>query len=802
MTLLTQETSTQQGSTGPNVKKGYMGVAQMDTVAKHIQKVKELEASRQRDRREWALNRAFYRGAQWSYYNKVSSRVETLPVEDGDKPRYRVRLVSNQILPGVQSYVAQLTKTKPVITATPDSSADRDIKAAQLAQRLDDYWWFEKKLKSKLVSALTHSTLSAGFWLVNWDPLAGKPMRFTLDPMGQPILNEELRQLYISEIQQVGLPLEQVEKTFYLGDIDVTVLPGENVYIDPAPTSFEDCKWCVIRMYLDPDEIYARWKVRVEPDSYIDDGETNLSFLGPSKRTKVPCVKPVYIGYYVPQAALPKGRICVFTEGIDRYLEDKPWDLPFNELPLVKFPGVERPDSALDEPIVTQVRPLQKELNRTLSQIVEHKNLTLKPQMLAPIGSLRQRLTTEPGAVFEYQPVGGQAPVWREIPALPPYINEHLQDIQTRIDRLFNLQAVGRGDVPPNVEAGVAIDLLQEATVDQVAPTIQRMEEALAQAATLMTLLAQKYYIEPRLLKIYGAGGQAQVQQFKNADLMGGFTFHAEAGSGLPRTRAGRMARIEQLVQMQVIRPDQAWKHLDVADLKGLSEQFQVDEDQAYREHDKLLKGQPINVLAVQEAMNAIQQGLNPQTGQPLQSPQEAQQAIQQAMLAPTKYENLQAHLDVHAIYMKSVEFEGLPPDVQQRFVDHFNQTRETYFSMMRTQGEAPKIALQLKATTSAPVAGEILRQSGVQVSDEQVAEPPLETWVTDSIDKADQDTAGNDQLDPLEQAQNVQKLQMGTLDQQHAHELHQAEMAKRMMELALMEKELKAPPEPKKTSK
>jgi hypothetical protein len=41
-------------------------------------------------------------------------------------------------------------------------------------------------------------------------------------------------------------------------------------------------------------------------------------------------------------------------------------------------------------------------------------------------------------------------------------------------------------------------------------------------------------------MKIKGANGSTQVKKFMNADLEGGFSFHAEAGSGLPRTRAGK----------------------------------------------------------------------------------------------------------------------------------------------------------------------------------------------------------------------------------------------------------------------
>jgi hypothetical protein len=71
------------------------------------------------------------------------------------------------------------------------------------------------------------------------------------------------------------------------------------------------------------------------------------------------------------------------------------------------------------------------------------------------------------------------------------------------------------------------------------------MEGALVRAGMLMVKLAQKHYIEPRLMKIKGSNGSTQVQKFMNSDLEGGFGLHAEAGSGLPRTRAGKQARIE-----------------------------------------------------------------------------------------------------------------------------------------------------------------------------------------------------------------------------------------------------------------
>ena len=167
-------------------------VTKLTTATKLAGKRKELDSIRSQDVREWALNRAFYNGNQWVFWNKSSSLVETLPTQDGDKPRWKVRLTSNQIRPGVQHYVAQLTKSKPMITATPDGAGYRDIMAAQMASSLFDWWWQELHLRSKLQSSLVNALISQGWWKITWDPLAGKSMTLMMDPNGKPIMHSEL----------------------------------------------------------------------------------------------------------------------------------------------------------------------------------------------------------------------------------------------------------------------------------------------------------------------------------------------------------------------------------------------------------------------------------------------------------------------------------------------------------------------------------------------------------------------------------------------------------------------------------
>lgn len=760
-------------------------VARLDTASKLSAKFDQIKAGRSKLDQQWRLNLAFYGGKQYSFIDRLG-RVQTLSTNDGDKPRHLVRLVSNQIMTGSQSLLSKYTKTKPVISATPGSASDHDLKAAQMAEDLMEYWWHDLHLEDALEEAILWGIIAGqGYWKITWDEHAGKAMRFLLGPDGKPIVDDAMATSFRSQLETMGI--EPQEQVVYLGDIKVEVLSPFNVYLDPSAKTFKDAKYAICVHFLDPDEIRARWNKDLTPDAVALDSDAALPFNDVGS-TLNKTVKAIYTGYFLPSAAMPNGRYVVWTTSPNEILQDERWPYPSNELPLIKFPGVRVPGRIYDSSVVEHAIPLQKELNKTISQIVEYKNLTIKPRVWAPTGSLRQRITNEAGAVYEFTPIAGLKPEIERLPTMPPYVFEHLKSIGEGLKDMFNLTAVTEGQVPPNVEAGVAIDLLQEMSTDRLAPTIKMIESALQRGGQQMLVLAQKYYIEPRLLKIRGSGGSVQVRRFTQADIQGGVSVHVEAGSGLPRTRAGRQARIQSYVEMGILKPEQAWKYLDIADLKSVAKMFQADEDMAYREHDKLIKGVPINPQAVQQAMMTVAQGINPQTQLPFQSMQEAIQYVQDAALEPLPFENWTVHLDTHGLFLKSVEYESLQPDQQQRFVTHYQKTFEMGRSMApMPPSESIKTSLRLQGTVGPTAAAEIISKSVPGVTPEQMAEPPLDTIVqafdpqinaNGSPELAQQQQQGVAIDNVAKQQDMAHKEEQHQQALQHKQELHQAKLA------------------------
>lgn len=753
-------------------------LSSLTTADSLTKKLDSLRRGRQMMENQWKLNLAFYKGRQYTYFNRGSRRLESLPVDDGEKPRYLVRLVSNQIVTGAHSLLAKYTKTKPVMNATPGSGSDVDLKAAQMAQALLEFWWDDFKLDDKLEEALLWSIIAGqGFWKITWDPHAGKSMKFLLDPTGKPITDDGLKDLFRAKLTQANIPPQ--EKTVYLGDIRVEVPSPFDIYADPAAKVFDDAKYVICVHNLDPDEIYGRWGVRVEPDKVSAPPDASLPFANASDAVEN-TVKQVNIIYIKPNPSLPNGRYAVWLNKPSQILEDTKWPYPSHDLPFIKFPGIRIPGQIYDSSVVEQAIPLQKELNRTISQIVQFKNLTIKPQIWAPAGSLAgTRITDEPGAIREYNIIGDHRPEAEKMPAMQSYVFDHLTGIRNSIRDVFGLTEVGEGVLPPNLEAGVAIDLLQEMSTDRLAPTIKLIEMALAQGGQLMLNLAQEYYIEPRLVKIKGSGGSVQVKRFTQADIQGGINIRVESGSALPRTRAGKQARIEWLIEKGIIRPDQAYKHLDVADLKGLAAHFQAGEDKALRENDKLSQGD--FMLNEAEANNAIQQiqsgQAKGQDGQPITDPRQADAYIRNAGLQPLPYENYETELDAHALWMMSVEFENLPIEIKQAAIDHWSATLQVFMNLPKpVQYQSVRPTLQIKSTAGPTAVADILKKSGVyDITPETMTEPPLETWVSDSVDKADASEAGNN---PLEQAPAVVDATAGLQKMDQSAAEHQMKLA------------------------
>jgi hypothetical protein len=770
--------------------------SKLATAADLCNKLDSIRMGRNHRERDWRLNLAFYEGRQYSYWNPNAKRIETLPTEDGEKPRYRVRIVANMISLGVQSVISKLIKTKPMFGASPGAPGDHNVKAAQFAEDLLTDWWDRLDLGSKYEEALIWAQLAEnGYWKLAWDPFAAKEARYLTNPQdGQPIVDQALADEFRVQLQQRNLDPTQFEKVVYQGDVKVEVMSPFDIYLDPGAKDARDAKWVFCAHHLEPDEINVRYPkakgLNLTPDKVAVQPSVSLPTYGTDSSID-PTLKTVYIGYFKRTPQLPNGRYVVFIEDPDTILYDSQYPYEMNELPIVQFRGIRVPGSANNNAPVSHARPIQKQINRLLSQITEYTNMVIKPRVWAPVNSLRQRLTTEPGAVYEYTPVGGMKPEIEELPSIPPYVFQFLDTLTAQLNNIFGLTDVTEGNLPPNLEAANAIDLLQEMATDRFAPTILSNEKQLAFAGQFLLTLAQKYYTEPRLLTLSGISGSQGVKEFTQADIAGEVLVRVEAGSSMPRTRAARRAQIESWMANGIISPQKAYKYYDIADVKDLAVEMSRDEDQAIREHEKLIAGVPLHpsemqqaIQQVNQAQQAAEQGQTTQFNDPDQDGMPdattnpafwnewVQQQLQKAAVAVAIQDNDDIHMDKHRAFMVTEEFEKLPPDVQQRFEDHYDAHLERKMNLIHAaEPVAPRVSLQLRGNPTPTGEAMIMRAAGIPIDPQVLAsEQPIAQVTEDLADPVAETTDPHTGLKTLTEAgQAIVQSKLANADSQQS---------------------------------
>jgi hypothetical protein len=68
----------------------------LDDAASLVKHFEKLDKNRDAFTSKWKINLAFYKGRQYVFWNKAGNRLESLPVDEGEKPRHRVRKLKKE----------------------------------------------------------------------------------------------------------------------------------------------------------------------------------------------------------------------------------------------------------------------------------------------------------------------------------------------------------------------------------------------------------------------------------------------------------------------------------------------------------------------------------------------------------------------------------------------------------------------------------------------------------------------------------------------------------------------------------
>lgn len=534
--------------------------------------------------RQWLLNLAFYYGKQWVTWGPEVSNARRLTTPRA--PRWRVRLTVNKIQPYVRREQAKLSSQKPRGFVLPVSSDEQDRSAARVANSVTEFLEMELELDT------IHDLVD---W---WVCVAGAgyyKVRYTVDELDT--------------------------RTNQPGKLTVDAIRPFDIYVpDIEETRIREQEWVCHAQSILVSKIKEIWGVDVTADADTSEVDAKvrsvMSIFNQNKGDEYAVVKEFWIK---PCRTYPFGLVFAVCNGkLLPYAEPEPaepeLDEQGNPLPEIEdqYP---RPNGTMEWPyghgrlpfvarghtlsgrfydtsFVEQLISLQREYNRTRSQIIENKNLTSRPQWAVALGAVdRDQLTTEPGAVIDYTP-GMQPPTPIQVPMMPNYVIEHVKLTSSEMDEIASQNEVSKGSVPPGVEAATAISFLQERDDSAITYAIRSKERAIQEVNQQLLSLVTEFWDTERLVRVVGQNEVYDAFSIKGVDLRDNTDYRVVSGSGTPMSRAAQKAEILEYMKAGIVPGAKGLRMLNMPDVASFIEEVERDTVQASRENLRMSRGE------------------------------------------------------------------------------------------------------------------------------------------------------------------------------------------------------------------
>ena len=696
------ETPSAASSANPVKKvKNYLDQREQDEYNKGLatwvnEEYQKCKSARQAVERQWYVNLEMYNGNHWVVWGRGALNGKLVTPK---APPWRTRIVVNRIKPIIRTEISRLTSQKPNASVVPASSEDEDLFAAQAGEQVWESVYSTKTVHKTLRRAAWWLCITGvGYIKTYWD--ASK-----VDNFSKATGDFSIEAVTPFHVFVPDLTIEEIESQPYV--IHAQVLPIERVRMQ-----------------------YPELEGKINPSvvaqsEIIDNARLNIQA---NNKPDSCLVLEMWLKGGVHKDFPNGGLIRV----VDNYVVVNENVFPYEhgEYPFIKFEHIPT-GKYYSESVIVDLAGLNREYNRTRSQIIENKNRMARQALVAVEGSVDPaKITTEPGQVILYKP-GFNPPTPLPTAGLPNYVLQELDRILMDMEDISSQHAVSKGNVPPGVTAATAISYLQEKDDSVLSHSYASIEEGLEKLARQTLVLAVQYWNTARVVKVTGTDGAFDALAFKGTDLKNATDIRMEAGSALPTSKAARQAFIMDMMKMGFIPPEKGLEMMEIGGVNKIYEQLRVDERQAQRENLRMKSIDPAEIEQHYQQVDALQNfaqtlpeqsmaqqaaippelqgdlmpdgspdsmsgnlgmagadpqqminsmGLetDPQTGQPLMPP---------PLVEVNTWDNHASHIEVHNRFRKGQSFEFLTEAHKRLFEDHVSMHAK---ALMQSSMAAP----------------------------------------------------------------------------------------------------------------
>jgi hypothetical protein len=636
----------------------------------------------------------------------------------------KVRVSYNYIRPILRARMQRLLSPAMSWRATPKSNDYEERDRATVGTNFLQDRWKKTDMDGKARQALWLAFGCGASWLKSfWNPkigalkpatvMAPHPTQTTNGPDGNPM--PVMTEYPVDSdgnllADEQGNPMPEGAYRYRPGDVDTAVRSLFNIRINRDAMGLDDAegfRWlidtevCPISVVKEKYGAAAKNVSTVAGITTIRNYEsivrsitapygtiTGNDLLTGRDGGRIPDRELTLLSEYweAPSEALPNGRLLVIAGNELLYPQDPDQDaegLPQGIVPYTALYDERRPYDPYGRAMCRDLISPQKVIN-------QQWGLALQEQGLAGIG---QWLGFEIPGLFDQitNVAGGHI----KVPLSSAVMNKGLDEIIKKVgpvsvspDRwrmieqalkaMFDIGSfheIQRGQVPPGVDSGIAVQLLQEAEAGQLADAVQQLKKTFIQWGRHQLKLARWGYDadEERWLPVHRQDLEFMVKSITGENLPDPDDIDIDLEGFKPQSQAAMRADIKEFVEKQWMTPQKGLQLMDMG--RGI--------DAAFASQTRHYAKARLENEDFQDGKITMTQGppaVDPQTGQPKVGPDgqpEPQVVFKNAdgsdVFLPDDDDHA-AHLDVHAEIILDTK---QPWPVRQMVMEHAEDHRQ-----------------------------------------------------------------------------------------------------------------------------
>lgn len=545
----------------------------------------------------------------------------------------------------VKAAVAHKLRNVPNIEIPAAKNDPRSRARAEAAEKLSVTILRTKLNQDELHRAASWAEQTGAAWVKSfWNKTAGRPLPSDFDGLSE----EELK----AREEDDGFGGKYLS-SIYEGDIDYEFVPTTDGFPDPSARSqreihhFFHIKLLPIYKLNDlfPTDYFGnptkeRWSIgsytqeRRAFEALGDQGgvwESASNTHSSSANTLGELIE----FWEMPTRDFPKGRFVAFSDTMILAMGPNPL-FPVR-IPFILIPGDNLiPGSLYSDGLLEDVRTLQVSTNRTLNKMREWVDKMLNAHLLVPFqaGIDKNLWGDKPGQIINYQK--GYRPEALHPPEIPNSMFSYLNEQIERAKMVTGYSDVGRGDLPSNI-SGRSVAFATENEQAMREPNTASYRRAVLTLVQHGLWLIRQFYDDGRMVQMVGENGKTELIEFLEDNFDWDNDLVPEIYSGRPNSHTARVSEVLEFHQAGLFEDGPAFERArrmlggDYANMATF-DPFSEDRARSRREQLTFLRGQP---------------------------------------LAMRFYDTHRIHLEEHNKFRRSLEFEELPPQMQDQFNAH-----------------------------------------------------------------------------------------------------------------------------------